>query len=320
MYAGYYAKDIPVQNIDFVYATKLRYALAVEYNPVICFIKASLMWSLQRLRPGNIWIRRSLYFMQCLNLAYAIGAFVASALPCIPVSYQWNTNQKGSCYDPYAFVIGNVSVVIVTDFLVLLIPTWIIYDLQMALRKKIITICFLSLGIVVILIGIFRLIWLTKAFSGKSNNHSVESAYSAIESNIAIIGASGPTVKYILSFPIPWLRPESWDSTKGPSAYAKQYGTNSSKPNTRRRNTYNDLDSHSLEREEYEMKNDWQWKKDADANSDEQVIMENHDTGITKTVNWTISTRDDGSHVVPPPASEQGPSYGAHTSKHSNVV
>lgn len=76
----------------------------------------------------------------------------------------------------------------------------------MPLKKKIVTVAFLSLGFIVIAIGIARLLWLRDAFQGKADDHSVVSAYSAIESSVAIIGASGPTVKYLLSFCIPWLR------------------------------------------------------------------------------------------------------------------
>lgn len=80
-------------------------------------------------------------------------------------------------------MIGNVTIVIVTDALVLMIPTWIIYDLQMPLKKKLITISFLSMGLLVIAIEITRLMWLQNAFRGKSNKHSVQSAFSAIESS-----------------------------------------------------------------------------------------------------------------------------------------
>jgi hypothetical protein len=58
----------------------------------------------------------------------------------------------------------------------------------MPLKRKIVTIAFLSLGIIVIAVRIARLFWLLDAFKGKISNYSVESAYTAIESSVAIIG------------------------------------------------------------------------------------------------------------------------------------
>lgn len=225
-----------------------------------------------------------------------VATTTVSLVPCLPLKKAWDPTVPGGCYEPLTYVLGNVSVVLITDALVLLIPTWMIYDLQMPLRKKIITIAFLSLGFIVLAIGILRLVWLSNAFKGKINNHSVESAYSAIESSVAIIGASGPTVKYILSRFIPFLRP-AFVSSKKASAYANDSSLQASRRARSRYNTdaYDDLDSDSVKREEYEMKNDWRWatKNDSDANSDEQRITNNLNDGIVKTVDWTVSSRED---------------------------
>ncbi|KAF2728888.1 hypothetical protein EJ04DRAFT_538163 [Polyplosphaeria fusca] len=299
-FAGYHPQDVPREKIDMIYANKLQYALGVEYNPVICVIKASFMWSLQRLRSGNVWIRRSLWALQILNAVYCVATTLVSIFPCRPLKARFDFSLPGDCYDSFTYVVGNVSVVIVTDFLVLLIPTWIIYDLHMPLRRKLMTISFLSLGVIVIVIGILRLIWLTNAFRGKINNYSVESAYSSIESSVAIIGTCGPTIKYILGRFIPGLRPQS-ETTKpskyGQSGYANGSSQGASrKPRSRQHsNPYGDLDEVSLEREEIEMKNNnnWRWKQDSDAHSDEQRITSESNEGIVKTVDWTVSSRSE---------------------------
>ncbi|KAF1846542.1 uncharacterized protein K460DRAFT_367295 [Cucurbitaria berberidis CBS 394.84] len=301
MYTGYHAKDVPFKSIDMVYAAKLRYALGLEYNPCVCVVKASFLWSLYKLRSHNPWIKRAIVALQVINAVYMVSATVIGAVPCLPVKKAWNPHLPGSCYDPYLYVIGNISVVIITDFLVLLIPTWIIWDLQMPIKRKIITIAFLSLGFIVIAIGIARLLWLLGAFKGKSSSYSVESAYSAIESSVAIIGACGPTIKYILSRFIPYLRPSfERSSSKKSSGNAYGYGNQSNVNSSRRvRSQYNtgntgydDLDRISATNEDYEMKNDWRWQqgavgRDDDAKSDEQIISDPNQ-GIMKSVEWTV--------------------------------
>lgn len=178
----------------------------------------------------------------------------------------------------------------------------------MPLKRKIVTIGFLSLGFIVIAIGIARLVWLLGAFKGKAKSYSVESAYTAIESSVAIIGTSGPTVKYILSRCIPWLRPSfERASTKKNSnnAYGSGYGNQSNANHTKRNRSqyntgnggYNDLDSGSAKHEDIEMKNDWRWQqgavgRDDDAKSDEQIISDSNN-GIVKSVEWTVHSRED---------------------------
>ncbi|KAJ4302600.1 hypothetical protein N0V90_001489 [Kalmusia sp. IMI 367209] len=307
-FGGYYDEDIPMDQFmaNQPYAQKIQYAFAIEYNTVVCMVKLSFLWSLQKLRSSNPWIVRSLWAIQIINAVYMIVAVMMNIFPCIPYEKKWHPEIEGNCYDPYKFVIGSVSVVLITDALVLIMPTWMIYDLQMALSRRLLSIAFLSMGIIVIVIGILRLVWLSNVFKGIFHNHSVEQAYTAIECNVAIIGASGPTVKYILGFVFPCLKSAPVKST---SYNAYGYGNSSTPGGTQRMrskhhgNPYADLDANSIEREEIEMKGDWGWNKnDGDAHSDEQRITDNNAAeGITKTVqvDWHSTPIEQGKSGAP---------------------
>lgn len=208
--------------------------------------------------------------------------------------------------DGATYVLGVVSVVLITDLMVLIMPSWIIWDLQMPLRRKLVTISFLSLGFILIGVGIARLIWLHNAFLGIVKSYSVETAYSAIESSVAIIGASGPTVKYILSFCIPALRTEPVNSKRSGYGYngsgSHQLSASKRNATTRSRKptgAFDDLNTFNVESEHYEMKNGWKWanNRDSDAKSDEQEITKDVNDmhgGIYKTVDVRISSRGDG--------------------------
>jgi hypothetical protein len=154
----------------------------------------------------------------------------------------------------------------------------------MPLKRKIMTISFLSLGAIVIGVGIARLLWLLDAFKGKVNSYSVESAFSAIESSVAIIGTSGPTVKYLLDGCIP--------TTNNQSSFG--YGNNSGSAGTRRNRSehngtdvYGDWDSASVKQDDIEMKNEWRF--DSDTHSDEHHINSDR-PGIVKTMEWTMNS------------------------------
>jgi hypothetical protein len=225
------------------------------------------------------------------------------------------------------FVIGTVAVVLITDFMVLIMPTWIIYDIQMALRRKIVSIAFLSLGFIVIAIGILRLVWLTNKFKGIGTSHSVEQSYSALECNIAIIGASGPTVKYLFSFIFPCLKGES---RKQSSKYDHSSNTNGISHTRRTRSKYNteaydDLDTVSAQQESYEMKGDWSWrtKNDSDAHSDEQRMTMDpgaFNDGIVKTVDWTVTSREEAMSMRNKPVVKDGGSESGRAASPTTVV
>lgn len=120
MYTGYRPQDVPFPSIDMKSAMKLQYALSIEYNPCICLVKASFLWSLYKLRSHNPWIKRSIVGLQILNAVYMVATTIVAAVPCLPVAKAWDSTLPGSCYSPVTYVTGNVSVVIITDFLVML--------------------------------------------------------------------------------------------------------------------------------------------------------------------------------------------------------
>jgi hypothetical protein len=90
------------------------------YEPFICLVKASFLWSLYKLRSNNPWIKRTIIGLQILNGIYMVTTTIVSAVPCLPIAKAWNQALPGGCYSPILNVTGNVSMVIITDFLVLL--------------------------------------------------------------------------------------------------------------------------------------------------------------------------------------------------------
>ncbi|KAJ4345857.1 uncharacterized protein N0V89_011992 [Didymosphaeria variabile] len=321
MRSGYHDEDVNFLAIDWVRANKVRpttltahkpnasnnsqlqFALGAEYNPVVCLVKMSFLWSLQKLRSPNKWIKRSLWAIQIINVIYMIVSTTIALVPCLPLRKKWHPDIAGHCMDGPKYILGNVTVVLITDALVLLMPSWIIWDLQMPLKRKIMTISFLSFGLVLIAVGIARMIWLYNAFLGKSKSYSVEPAYSAIESSIAIVGACGPTMKYILGLCVPSLKSASANSKRpgyGSSSHqlsvTKRSGTGRSRKPT---DGYDDLDTFEANAERYEMKSEWKWgsKNDEDARSDEQEITRDVNDahgGIVKSVEWSVSSRGEG--------------------------
>ena len=81
-----------------------------------------------------------------------------------------------------------------------------IYDLHTPRIRNIINVSFLAFGVAVTAIGVASLELLIRLPIKKENpKYSIEAIYSTIESNLAIIDACGPTVKWMLGRCIPFL-------------------------------------------------------------------------------------------------------------------
>jgi hypothetical protein len=180
--------------------------MTVSYNPILVMVKASFLWSLQKLESPRVWVRRSLWLIQGINFAYGIAHFLSSAMVCIPVRKTWDPKVPGTCQDQEVFIIWTICMVLATDIMVLAMPTWIIYDLNSPRNRKILAISFLSLGLILIAVGGLRMWWLVRVTRRVQSMYAVYPSLSAIEVSVAIIAASGPTVKWLLSFLIPALR------------------------------------------------------------------------------------------------------------------
>lgn len=237
-----------------------------------------------------------------------IGATVASICACIPVEKNFDENLPGHCYDATNYVIASVCIVILTDIMVVIMPTWMIYDLHMKRARKFVIIAFLSFGLAVIAIGFVRLEYLIRLFiGGQSTKYSVEQTYSAIESNLAIIGACGPTIKWMLSTCIPFL-----DATEKRST---GFGPQSSSLSKSRQHRYT---RDPMEGGLVAMgQQDLMYMKNQDSveltdqhgsiGSDERSEVTAGDQGIVKTVEWNVASGEQYQVGVPTQGGKNGP-------------
>lgn len=131
--------------------------------------------------------------------------------------------------DAGAYTVSTSSIVLATDVLILLMPTWILHDLKMPFARKLMVIAFLSFGVAVTVVGAVRTSVLVKVFvigeAVPDPTYSVDYTLSNIESGLAILGTCGPTIKYLLGCCIPVLRVPEKSSDRGythPSQNASQ--------------------------------------------------------------------------------------------------
>lgn len=140
-------------------------------------------------------------------------------LQCNPVPKYWDDAIPGKCLNRGAYVVSTSTIVLATDLLILIMPTWILHDLRMPFGRKIIVIAFLSFGVAVTIVGAVRTSVLVKVFvisKAKADpTYEVSYTLSNIETGLAIIGTCGPTIKNLLGCCVPILMTSNETNDRG---------------------------------------------------------------------------------------------------------
>ena len=133
-----------VKNPNIVQYT---YWVPVLYNPILAIVKNSMLIFLLRITGSRDTIKYSIIVLIVINTTSMIAIFLTLIFQCTPITYNWdNTVKGGHCIKEDVFYISSACVTIITDFLVLAIPLWIVMGLRMAKRLKIAVIGIFFLG------------------------------------------------------------------------------------------------------------------------------------------------------------------------------
>jgi hypothetical protein len=78
-----------------------------------------------------------------------VVTFLLTVLHCLPIQSNWKpaAYPNAKCLNFADFVTGTACVAILTDVLVLMLPTWIVYNLQIPKKQKFMVIGILSFGL-----------------------------------------------------------------------------------------------------------------------------------------------------------------------------
>ncbi|KAF4962176.1 hypothetical protein FSARC_9750 [Fusarium sarcochroum] len=203
-YIGIHAWEIP-QDADWVGAQRWNYVALLIYNPILALVKTSVLLFLLRLSGQKRSVRNSIIGLMIFNLCQMVALFICWVFQCTPIDFYWDKTppKEGTCINEHAFLVSTASLTIMTDLLVLILPLWIFIGLKLPLRVRLAIIGVFTLGGVVTLLGILRLVWMIEKNKQLKTTNIVESdytydirfAYAVIETNLAIITASAPALR-----------------------------------------------------------------------------------------------------------------------------
>lgn len=123
--------------------------MACEYAVTILMTKISILWLYRRAfssRKGSAF-EVTVYILIALHVLYYGATLLAKIFECTPRSKIIDPTIPGSCISIYAVLISDGVFNTVTDFFILLMPSFILYKLQMDARKKLLILMVFTFGL-----------------------------------------------------------------------------------------------------------------------------------------------------------------------------
>ncbi|KAF1993051.1 hypothetical protein P154DRAFT_540728 [Amniculicola lignicola CBS 123094] len=164
---------------------------------MIC-AKLSIGLFLLRVTVSNVH-RWSIYIAMGLSVVSGLAFFFVTLVQCTPVDYFWNKHQPGKCLNmdvivalTYFYSIMNA----LCDFTFGLLPVFLVWQLNMSKRSKLMLIPILSMGCVASTAVIVRMPYVSKFKSNDFLYDTVDIAiWSTIEQGLAVTAGSLATLR-----------------------------------------------------------------------------------------------------------------------------
>lgn len=123
------------------------YIMGVIYNPIVSFVKLSVLVFIIRFSGVKRFVRRVVWGMGTVNMLTMVAVFIVMMLDCVPFAKNWDVFLPGHCVDSGAFAIATGSINIITDAINIALPFYVFAKLEVSLRRKIGLFLVFSLGI-----------------------------------------------------------------------------------------------------------------------------------------------------------------------------
>ncbi|KAL0932269.1 cation-transporting atpase 4 [Colletotrichum truncatum] len=217
VYAGMGTIDSRLQEWNKVAGTKGFVLFQVTYSWSLPFVKSSICFTVFRITTHKIYRFILWGVMIASTLSTTVG-FIAVVASCRPISYTWDKSIRGKCAP--AEIITCISyvvsvLVIVTDWTCAIVPTVVIWRLQMKSRVKASACAILALGAIASAATIIRLPYLQYYSKPEDYLYAVADnmakivIWSIFECGIGIIAGSLPSLRRLLRS---WIDKSSYGS------------------------------------------------------------------------------------------------------------
>ncbi|GAQ35241.1 integral membrane protein [Aspergillus niger] len=198
------------------------------WAPSAAFVKISIVVFLKRLlgtvRAYAIISNILIGFIAC----WAVTALLVNIFQCTPVQYYYDKDLNGHCMSGQrAFFQAMGAFSLVEDVIVLCLPTPIVWGLQITFRQKIAVTLVFSLGGLVCIFSLMRLIEFRNfVTTDLASSSAKESVWTCLELDVAIICGCLPLMKPLIQGFLGKVRSGVSKARSHPSSGTKLYFPN----------------------------------------------------------------------------------------------
>ncbi|KAI0970427.1 hypothetical protein F4678DRAFT_436795 [Xylaria arbuscula] len=186
---GKHLRDIP-PDTDFTTSNILFYAHQPIYYISVSLTKVSIILFYFRLLPQKSY-RVFLWFMMVFVILTGVSFTIAGIFQCSPIASAWNANIHGTCFNQAALFYANGGFNIAQDSILYVLPTPILWKMNLPLKQRIALIGVFIVGGLTIVAGIVRIPSLKEAIMSTDPtwDHVGSSIWSSIECNVGLMCA-----------------------------------------------------------------------------------------------------------------------------------
>lgn len=153
---GLGAHTAELDDDELVVQFKILLATGFTWLTATVFCKLSILYLYTCIFMTSAFRKMSFVMMGVVS-AYGVSFIVVFCTNCQPISHSWNPVDGGHCKDVSIEEIVSVSVNMVIDSMIVVMPMPLLWGLQMPIRKKIAITFLFSLGLMVIAIMAWRI-------------------------------------------------------------------------------------------------------------------------------------------------------------------
>ncbi|KAL0764846.1 hypothetical protein CaCOL14_012652 [Colletotrichum acutatum] len=153
---GYHAWELTKESYQEV--MRWLYASSIIYCPAAYFTKVTLLLLEARVFAVHERVSRGIkVFIITLLICY-IPIQILKTVICLPVSAFWNPKtQNPRCLNQRKIFIADLSLAIITDFFILVLPVPLLWGLRMPMRKKLKVAALLGAGGIATAVTVYRM-------------------------------------------------------------------------------------------------------------------------------------------------------------------
>ncbi|KAH7394443.1 hypothetical protein BKA66DRAFT_411077 [Pyrenochaeta sp. MPI-SDFR-AT-0127] len=199
-------------------------SFALLWNATVCFSKLSVLLMYTVLIPNPSMIKWA-SIVGALIVTWNVSDIIAGFLICRPLAKNWDFTIPGTCGSQPAFYFAMGVVNLITDTVIIILPMPYLYRLRMAMRKKLLAMGLLSIGIGTWVITIYRQTLLPGLdFSDMTHSGVLATILSGLEPAVAIALACIPLMRPLWGKKAPESKGSSYvyDSSNQGGSYPKK--------------------------------------------------------------------------------------------------